>query len=271
MLMPFFMNHPNCKLCLTNPADKRNSHIIPKFLCKGLYEASAPRHALLVNRNGKRQKVQDIPKEHNILCSLCEKKIEVVETLFSQVVEDIHNYSDLREKFVIFRIGKQDYLECLELNPTLYKLFLYSLVWRASISNLYAYAPFNLSKTSEETIRSFLNSNLSLTKHGLLNNLQSITSIPLFHNCIIKPKEKSPNSRGIFSIASMSETAHAMFLVDFAIFFYTDEVSIGRVLEKFSNKQNEKVLIALGDTQPWRDLNQLYLTKMLNNQNSSSP
>lgn len=262
------MTLPNCKLCLIHPADKRNSHIIPKFMCKGLFEAKEPRHALSINRQGKGRKIQDTPKEDFILCTACEKRIEILETHFARVIEEIHSYKDLPQKFTIAKIGTQQYIECNDIHPTLFKLFLYSLVWRASISNLFEYLPFNLNKPDEERIRQFLNSNLSITKTSLFETLRDINDIPLYHSCIIKPTEKSASSRGIFSISSMSDTAHVLLLIDFAVFFYTDEKSIGYVLERFSNKQNEKVIVTLGETEPWLDLNQLYLSKMLNRKNA---
>jgi hypothetical protein len=263
------MTHPKCKLCQNSPADKKNSHIIPKFMCKGLFEATKPRHALSINRQGKGKKIQDTPKEDNILCKTCEKRIEILETYFARIIQEIHTYKNLPEQFTLSQLGTQQYLECNHIHPTLFKLFLYSLVWRTSISNLFEYLPFNLNKQDEEIIRVFLNSNLSVNKALLLKELDNVENIPFYHSCIIKPKEKSASSRGIFSVASMSETSHILLLIDFAIFFYTDEISIGNVLERFSNKQNEKVIVTLGETEPWLGLNQLYLSKMLNEKNGS--
>jgi hypothetical protein len=236
-------------------------------MCKGLFEATEPRHALVINRQGKGRKTQDTPKDDFILCTTCEKRLEVLETEFARIIEEVHAYKDLPKKFTIFKIGTQQYLECEDIHPTLYKLFLYSLVWRASISKLFEYLPFKLDKLSEERIRNFLNLNLTTGKRLLLETLDDIKGIPLYHSCIIKPKDKSISSRGIFSVSSMSDTAHILLLVDFAIFFYTDEISIGNVLERFSNKQNKKVIITLGETEPWLGLNQLYISKMLDPKN----
>jgi hypothetical protein len=253
-----------CKLCLTHIADKRNSHIIPKFMCKGLFETTKPRHALAITKEGKNRKIQDTPKQDFILCTNCEKRLEILETIFSLIITEIHKYKHLPNKFSLLQLGTQQYIECTDIHPTLFKLFIYSLVWRASISNLFEYQPFTLDSQDEEVIRSFLDSNLKISKANLILNLESIGNIPSYHSCIIKPKEKLISSRGIFSVCSMSGTAHILLLVDFAIFFYTDEVSIGHVLKRFSNKQNKKVIITLGETVPWLDLNRIYLSKMLN-------
>jgi hypothetical protein len=74
------MTQKKCTLCKINIANKKNSHIIPKFLCKGLFTTHS-RHTLVINRNGKTQKRQDTPKESYIFCVVCEKRMEVLETL----------------------------------------------------------------------------------------------------------------------------------------------------------------------------------------------
>jgi hypothetical protein len=238
-------------------------------MCKGLFEATEPRHALSINRQGKGRKVQDTPKEDFILCTTCERRIEVLETHFARAIEEIHNYKNSPQKFKLLQIGTQQYIECNDIHPTLFKLFLYSLIWRASISSLFEFLPFKLIKQHEERIREFLNGSLTTDKNLLFTRLNNITNIPLYHSCIIKPKEKSASSRGIFSISSMSDSAHVLLLIDFAIFFYTDETSIGDVLEKFSNKQNEKVIVTIGETEPWLDLNRIFISKMLNSKNGN--
>jgi hypothetical protein len=238
-------------------------------MCKGLFDQTEPRHALSIDKQGRGRKVQDTPKEDFILCKTCEKRIEILETHFARVIDGIHAYRSLPQKFKLWQIGTQQFIECEEIHPTLLKLFLYSLIWRASISSLFELLSFKLIKQDEENLRNFLNSNLATNKTLLFTSLNSITDVPLYHSCIIKPKDKSASSRGIFSISSMSDTAHVLLLIDFAIFFYTDETSIGDVLGRFSNKQNTKVIVTLGDTEPWLDLNRLFVSKMLNAKNGS--
>lgn len=253
-----------CKLCSVNPADKTNSHIIPKFLCKGLFTSTSPRYTLSINQKGRGQKLQDTPKESYILCSSCEKRIEVLETYFARIVHDIHRYSELPEQFRFKILGVQQYLECESINPTLFKLFIYSLVWRASISSLFDFQKFKLPKNVEDDLGCFLNANLSLRKDDLVTVTNSIVNVPLYHSCLIKPMEKSESSRGIFTCCNLNETSHLLLLVDFGMFFYSDESSIGDVLRVFSNKQNDCVVIALADLPRWREINQIVIAKMLN-------
>lgn len=253
-----------CRLCNANPADKTNSHIIPKFLCKGLFESTSPRHTLSINRKGRARKLQDTPKENHILCSSCEKRIEVIETHFARLFNDVHRYPELPDQFQLKILGVQQYLECVMIHPTLYKLFIYSLVWRPSISSLLDFRLFELPEKVEEELRLFLDANLSLSKLDLMSGVDvAINYIPLYHSCLIKPIEKSESSRGVFTCCNMNETSHLLLLVDFGLFFYTDESAIGGVLERFSNKQNDRVIIALADLPRWMQINQTVIRKML--------
>src|SRR5690606_9376272 len=91
---------PLCKLCLNNEADKRNSHIIPKFMGKRLFE-SKPKHGIQIDIRGKQSKIQDIPKEHYIFCSKCEKRFSRLEHYFSLKINSIHNHSNEKNRFKI--------------------------------------------------------------------------------------------------------------------------------------------------------------------------
>lgn len=233
-------------------------------MCKGLFEDTKPRHSLQINRKGKSKKIQDTPKENNILCTNCEKRIEIIETFFARKIIDIHNYNNLKERFKLSKQGNQEYLICENINPSLFKLFVYSLVWRSSISNLVEFEKFKIDNQIEEEIRSFLNQNLATTQKQLNENIEINTSYPSYHFCVIKPLIKSNLSRGIFTVYNAGEKIHLLMLVDFAIFFYSDENSVDTTLKLYSNKQNEKVLIALGDIERWKELNKTIVSKMLN-------
>src|SRR5687767_11238017 len=211
-----------CHLCKSKPALKKNSHIISKFLCKGLFESINPRHILAISKKSIK-KVQDTPKENFILCVSCEKRIEILETCFAKIIGEINNYLSYPKKFNRINQGYIEYIDCKEIHPVLYKLFIYSLVWRASISNLVSFQRFKLPEHSEEELRQFLNTNLTTRKTELVASLSNIKQIPEYHSCLIKPKVKS---RGIFTAYNANKSLHLLLLVDFGLLFYTDENSI---------------------------------------------
>lgn len=233
-------------------------------MCKRLFEDVKPRYSLEINSKGKAKKIQDTPKENNILCTNCEKKMEVIETYFSKKIIEIHNYSNVKEKIDLKTIADQKYLICKEINPTIFKFFIYSLVWRSSISKLHEFNRYSIDKNVEEELRAFLNDNLKITQKELFENVERQTAYPSYHICVIKPLHKTKESRGIFTAFNSGENAHLLMLVDFAIYFFSDESSIDLTLKFYSNKQNEKVVIAMGEIEKWSELNKLILQKMLN-------
>lgn len=258
------MTFPICNLCKTHPADKKNSHIVSKFLCTRLFESTSPRHTLMIGKGGENRKLQDTPKENYILCSTCEKKIEVIETYFAKIITDIHNYINLPEKFTFINKGQHPkYLECKDLNPTLFKLFIYSLIWRVSISSCTEFIKFKLLKDIEEELRHFLNSSLTESHQTLMESANRITNIPNYHLCFLKPMTKSEDTRGIFTAYNIDESRHILAIVDFVVIMFVDDKLIDPILKVVSNKQNKKVLIGLGENNAWVNLNEQILLQML--------
>ncbi|WP_269233957.1 hypothetical protein [Flavobacterium flavigenum] len=113
-------------------------------------------------------------------------------------------------------------------------------------------------------MREFLNENLSVEQKILLKSAEIINEFPSYDLCIIKPENKTDNFKRMYSAFQMSKSAYLLVFVDFILFFYTDN-SIDIVLKKFSNDQNENVIIPISDDERWFDLNKLILSKMLNN------
>ena len=254
---------PNCKLCQKKEADKLNSHIIPKFLAKRLFESTKPRHSIHINRKGKGRKIQDTPKENFILCKQCEKRLEHLETLTSRKITSINNYNNLKDKFSIKKYGRNKILECLTINPIEFKSFIYSIVWRASISSLPEFETFKLDKTTEKELRIFLDKTLKNSHKDLVYSISKTTDLPNYHYCVFKPLMRNKFSRGIFTAYRMAEFQFGVFTVDYIILFYTNIKDMDPAFEFVSNFQNEKLIITLTGTDDWKMLNELVVRKML--------
>ena len=256
---------PTCNLCLSREADKPNSHIIPKFLAKRLFESTKPRHTIKIDRKGRNKKIQDTPKESYILCKSCERRLEHLETLIAKQVKSINNYSNLKDKFSIAEAGNNKTLNCLHINPTGFKLFVYSLVWRASISKLPEFDSFKLDKETQSDIRILLNDKLKSSHSELMTSINLQIETPNFDYCVFKPIVRNEFSRGVFTSYKMNEHLFGIFTVDFIIFFFAKSTNIDPAYRLVSNFQNEKVLIALTEIDGWKKLNELVVRKMLNN------
>jgi hypothetical protein len=246
-----------CRLCRSNKADKKNSHLVPKFLTKSVF-AQVPHRATTELRNdGRLINLQDTPKEDHLLCENCEKRIEVVETQFAPVINQIHGFTSFSDKFIHVTEGQKEYLKCPEVHPTMFKLFVYSIIWRLSVSESDFAAKIKLLPRDEETIRGFLHDNLFNNRTDFLNNLDNPKgSVPVFHLCLIKPKIKTDPPGGILSAYSYHSGLHHLGLVDFILLIISDNEKLQPVLAEISNKQNEVVIVGLCDNQIWRDYNE---------------
>lgn len=250
----------NCNLCKIEVANKPNSHIIPKFMSKRLFEKTKPRHTVQLNRNGKKIKLQDTPKENNIFCFNCEKRFSVLETYFSRVLIEINSLQNAKRNYSVVNQHQNEIIVCEDLHPDLFKLFIYSIIWRCSISSLLHFETFELPSTIEEEIRNFLDENLKLSHKELMMNLENIIKVPEYHTCLIKPKNKT---RGIFTAYNFGKDAYAIYTVDYALFFYISEIPFIERHQLFSNKDNGKVRIVNGNDEDWKTLNNLVVSKML--------
>ncbi|MER0441832.1 hypothetical protein [Emticicia sp. W12TSBA100-4] len=243
------MNLPICKLCLTNKADKMNSHIIPKFLCKGIFAEIPHRHTLRFVKGEKERKAQDSIKEDNILCTNCEKRIEVIETYFGRFFKEWENFTAFPEQYTLL---DKNLLLCTKVHPILFKLFIYTIIWRLAISHSKEFKNYKISEKVVENIRDFLNAGLKNNKPQLLNSFEDL-STPLFHFCIIKPK--LPENI-LLTAYNINNSVHLTIINAFGIIFFSDENLNNNVFVEVSNVQNKQVLISIGDNEIWQSFNQ---------------
>lgn len=254
---------PNCKLCLTREADKPNSHIISKFLTKRLFEYTKPRHSIEIDRKGRNKTIQDTPKENSILCKACEKRLEYLETLISKKITSINNYNNLKSTFKLVEYGNNKILECLNINPIAFKIFVFSLVWRASITSLPEFESFKLDDKTESDLRILLNEKLKNSHTELVSSLSESIDFSNYDYCIFKPLVRNEFSRGVFTSYKINKFQFGIFTVDFIIFFFSNSKNMNPAYKLVSNYQNEKVLITLTGIDDWKHLNELVVRNML--------
>jgi hypothetical protein len=186
-----------CHLCQTKDADKTGSHIIPYFLIKRAinddgkttrdYEVSFEiATTTLVNqffgRNVSPDRIENLlgreitQKEieqntshwtrDNILCSACEKRLQIIETAFSEKI-----YS---RKEAIFKpksqIANLAYCDDHGGDSLIMRAFFLSIIWRISIVRLYKVA---LEQSVESKLRELLNSCLPYEASNLNSQLKS--------------------------------------------------------------------------------------------------
>lgn len=251
-----------CQICLKNDADKKNSHIISKFLSKELLNSSEGNFAMQLNQNGKTKKIQSTAKENHILCTDCEKRLEILETYIAKLFPNlIRNNNKKKEKNIILKKkGIQTYLE-LQINPSIFKLFIYSLVYRCSISSNEAQKDFKLPYHIEEIIRAYLNEYL-VDKTRLLNEIKVDIEFNEFNFCLIMPQREKLKSSGIYCTYQSNLNEYIIVVDNFILFFYIDD-NINDTFKYFTNKNAKKITIPIVNDNRWYELNKLIVEKII--------
>jgi hypothetical protein len=255
-----------CLLCLEREASQKNSHIIPKFLGEKLFAESKPRHSLLFSSNGKLTKVQDTPKEDHIICQECEKGFNIYETYCSF---KLNRYNDVKyrnvKNFGNIRIGEIECFYPKYFNILIFNLFIYSIVWRASVSKSDAFQNFKLSDENEEILRILLKKYSSFSQDELMAKLKSLKELPSHCHFIMRPIKnlKTPGS-GLY-LKKINENFYHLGLVEYSLFYYTDKHAVFPGFESMDNNRLEGfVIFGLLSKEVWQNSNEIIIKALLN-------
>jgi hypothetical protein len=147
-----------CRLCLKNKELIKKSHIIPEFMYRDLFDENHKIHvfnpAELATENPKVKRPSSGEYEGNILCADCDNKvIGGYEDYACKAIYGGPLHAD--ESPICQNYQTQDGLEfsaCENINYKKFKLFLLSILWRASISTRPLFNQISLGP-HEEVIR----------------------------------------------------------------------------------------------------------------------
>jgi hypothetical protein len=135
-----------CKLCL-NKAELRNSHVIPEFLYKPLYDLKHRAMGIHGHGHKKWQYLQKGLRE-KLLCQNCEQLLN------DSYEKYFHNFWFLNSP-IPFSCEIDKIYEISDIDYAKFKLFHLSILFRASISSLPTFAQVSLGP-HEEKIRAML-------------------------------------------------------------------------------------------------------------------
>jgi hypothetical protein len=251
------MRHPTdkCILCEDKESSQKKSHIIPKFFGTGIFENATPRKGIAWFKNGKTKKVQDIIKEDYLFCPECEKCFSILETYCSLRLE---RYNSIRYKSNYYRIneGVYEYIESRDIDIKVFNLFIYSIVWRASISNNFGFAKFKLNSEDEEKLRQVLKEFSSVSQSELFLKLMDLKILPNHNHIVFRPEKKLRPPQSMLSAASISEWYHQIHLVDYVLIYLTDGQKLVDRLKKLDNNRLDGfVRIGIIERLAWRNFN----------------
>jgi len=243
-----------CLLCQESPADKENSHIVPKFMTKSMFGTEGPRSAVAVTTNRIDKPYdypQDSPKESRILCTSCEKYFEGLETL---IANQLH--SNLRKKkfngHFDIRHGSDGttYVECVKIKRVPFLLFLYSVVWRSHITSMELFEDFRIPVHYSSQIREIL----SVFKNRSYNSCsaeeaESVT-IPKFQFMLITAKEFNDPTWNII-LADELNSVWQLVMNEYMLYIsFVDSNGIPQS-DYLNSQSNENIKVALFEENLW--------------------
>ena len=127
-----------CKLCLKD-RELRNSHIVPEFLYKTLYEETGRFYELNLDKDS-RTKFHQKGIRERLLCDECEQLFSKYERYASLLLNGGYELLVVPEPPVV-HFKNIDYAK--------FKLFALSILWRAGVSTHKAYSQVKLGKHEE--------------------------------------------------------------------------------------------------------------------------
>ena len=144
-------------------------------------------------------------------------------------------------------------------------MFIYSIVWRASVCNDYGFLPFKLSSSDEEQLRIVLKTFLAPTQAALCNKLVNLNELPHHSHVILRPKKKlRPPQAGLSAVSSIDKSIHLLYLVDYIIMYYPDPAIVIEQLKEIDNNNLENLVkVGLGDPEIWKGTNLDFMNNFL--------
>lgn len=223
-----------CKLCLKEKELIKRSHIFPNFMYKGIADEKNRINIVSSKTPFSNKIAQSGAYERFILCSKCDSAIISVYERYA----NNHFYSlSYRENNEIFTqktdTNGVNLIYCNNIEYTHFKLFLESLLWRASISKDKVFQNFKLSKVQEEELRKSINNSIPLDFDEFL--------------CIMLTYQNNEKVETDIVYVNPTQKHIVSFVINqFIYIFYFDKTFIEKELKQFAiNKNNTMSIIKL--------------------------
>ncbi|TCC88054.1 hypothetical protein EZ428_20235 [Pedobacter frigiditerrae] len=199
-----------CKLCLKEKELIKRSHLFPNFMYKGIPDEKNRMYIFSSKDLTRRKTVQTGAIDEYILCADCDNRI------LGQLERYANNYFYSKSYLTTSEGFEQltpnpgvNIIACTNLDYSRFKLFLISLLWRASVTTHSMFADFKLPCEQEDQLR-----------QSILNNEPLLeTSYP----CVMMTCEASDVLTDFVAVDPYKKGMVKFFINEFIYTFYWGE------------------------------------------------
>lgn len=255
-----------CLLCDTNNATKENSHIIPKFIGKSILSESTIKRAYIVDTNRGHLPAdftQDTVKENYLFCPTCELYFSHLETYIAKRLHKRLWTERYAEQFPRFENqGGITWKVCSEVDKTIFRLFVYSIILRCSLSSNKLHAGFNLDSAEEIILKTDLRLYLSNTYKELMGKMRATDNeISILPFVIYTSHSFQNGTKNNIYTSSHNKNPYVLHLNDYVILFsFTSSTMLDR-FDFLVNSDNSAIKIGFFNEQFWDSLRQQFMTE----------
>lgn len=227
-----------CTLCKNKNADQTGSHITSAFLIASQIGKRGNEKSFLITTNPEDDYKQNhgdtLVKEDYIFCRDCEKRLGIIEAIYSREITQKIELPRFRENFTIVGLDNGFYkLICKKVHPIAFQLFILSLVWRASISEQPLFQHFKVSESIEERIRfnldlflpSIIDYNLALTEKEWLNLIEKCKDLFDVIPFVVFKADSIPNNEITYDFFdNITKQPYHISINDYYILLFNDNL-----------------------------------------------
>ena len=225
-----------CKLCLKEKELIRRSHLFPNFMYKGIGDDKNRMFEISSSEPFRKKTVQSGAYEEYILCSECDNNIlsklerYANNNLYSQPYRtDNDNFEQVTNIHGIKAI------RCKNIDYTQFKLFLQSLIWRASVTEHDLFNNFKLTEEQEEQLRNSIYNSAPLEE-------DDYACLLLTHQ-----NEEEPQTDLVF-INPTNPQKVSFFINEFVYLFHLDKLTVDEAVREITlTKKNEMGITKMPD------------------------
>ena len=223
-----------CLLCKTEEATRTNSHWVPASLLKSMIgkrdkEESNAFSSYIISRldtyygRSNLKNTDTTLREHHyaldfIFCDNCENRLAVIEGIVPKIIQDeirlSNKASNYQEDLSLLNIP---FKKCLRLDNSIYRLFIYSIVWRISMIYRLKHGFEILELDYENKLRIILNEYLNMDPVAIKNNG---AKIPNYDFQIVSADTFKPDTGNIVYTEKIYQNPNVYYVNEFIILFY---------------------------------------------------